>query len=557
MMKQNEYPPGWDEESVQEVIDYYENQTEDEAVAETEEAFRNESMNDQCDSQNELNRVLKKIQEIVEKSADGDYIYRGEPECYKDAPYYGKVSSSLFRAILYYPIAEVAIDKSIEDDYVETLEQNIEIMEKGILISAKEYLIETNSETVNDFEILSRLQHYGCKTNLIDFTTDYLIALFFACDSSCHQDGRVILLKKESEDYQAERPSEKIKRVESQKSILVRSKKGFVKPDDLVTIPKELKQSVLNYLDKYHDISTKKIYKDIHGYIKWLNTYLDPMLEYSKGAIYQNRANLENTLHEKLKWYEKAYEHFTEALKLKPDFTGVYINRGAVLRDINEFDGALNDFDNAIEMEPESANVYHERGIYYAKIDDSEKALKDFNIAIDLDTECADFYNSRGTTYKNIGEVDLAIENYNKAIELDPEFPVAYNNLGVVYDEKSEYDKAIEMYSKAIDLRSIYANAYSNRGCAYLEKGDIYRANEDFFSLAILQSDYGKAFYYRGVACSLEKKWEEARTNFTFANNMGIKIFDVFHNDYKSIKDFEEQSNVQLPEDLATMLKQQ
>ena len=33
-MKQNEYPPGWDEERVQKVIDYYENQTEDEALAE-------------------------------------------------------------------------------------------------------------------------------------------------------------------------------------------------------------------------------------------------------------------------------------------------------------------------------------------------------------------------------------------------------------------------------------------------------------------------------------------------------------------------------------------
>ncbi len=41
-MKQNQFPPGWDEERVQKVIDYYENQTEDEAVAEAEEAFRNE-----------------------------------------------------------------------------------------------------------------------------------------------------------------------------------------------------------------------------------------------------------------------------------------------------------------------------------------------------------------------------------------------------------------------------------------------------------------------------------------------------------------------------------
>ena len=41
-MKQNEFPPGWDEERVQSVIDYYENQTEDEAVAEDESASQNE-----------------------------------------------------------------------------------------------------------------------------------------------------------------------------------------------------------------------------------------------------------------------------------------------------------------------------------------------------------------------------------------------------------------------------------------------------------------------------------------------------------------------------------
>ena len=41
-MTQNKFPPGWDEERVQKVIDYYENQTEDEAVAEDEAASQNE-----------------------------------------------------------------------------------------------------------------------------------------------------------------------------------------------------------------------------------------------------------------------------------------------------------------------------------------------------------------------------------------------------------------------------------------------------------------------------------------------------------------------------------
>ena len=41
-MTQNKFPPGWDEERVQKVIDYYENRTEDEAVAEDEAALQNE-----------------------------------------------------------------------------------------------------------------------------------------------------------------------------------------------------------------------------------------------------------------------------------------------------------------------------------------------------------------------------------------------------------------------------------------------------------------------------------------------------------------------------------
>ena len=39
-MKQNEFLPGWDEERVQSVIAHYDQQTEDEAVAEDEAAFQ-------------------------------------------------------------------------------------------------------------------------------------------------------------------------------------------------------------------------------------------------------------------------------------------------------------------------------------------------------------------------------------------------------------------------------------------------------------------------------------------------------------------------------------
>jgi len=39
-MKKSKFPPGWDEERTRRVLEHYERQTEDEAVAEDEAAFQ-------------------------------------------------------------------------------------------------------------------------------------------------------------------------------------------------------------------------------------------------------------------------------------------------------------------------------------------------------------------------------------------------------------------------------------------------------------------------------------------------------------------------------------
>ena len=115
---------------------------------------RREAAEERLSQSGQLSRVLEKIQKIAEKSADGDYIYRGEPEHYK------KVSSSLYRKY-----------SDIDAEHFD-----IEVFQDEMLEAAKGYTSETK-----EFEILTELQHYGGATNLIDFTTDYLIAFFFAC----------------------------------------------------------------------------------------------------------------------------------------------------------------------------------------------------------------------------------------------------------------------------------------------------------------------------------------------------------------------------------------
>ena len=172
----------------------------------------------QSDTQRNLRRVLEKIGEIAEKSTAGVYIFRGERKCYP------KVSSSLYR--------------QYQDD-IEVDAFEIEFVQKEILNEAKKY----------EFEILTELQHYGHKTNLIDFTTDYLIALFFACDGSPNEDGRVILQKRISVEFYLRQPRKPRNRVIAQKSMFVRPPMGFINPDEIIIIEADLKLPMLEYCE--------------------------------------------------------------------------------------------------------------------------------------------------------------------------------------------------------------------------------------------------------------------------------------------------------------------
>ena len=513
-------------------------------------------------TQTDLSRVLAKINEIAEKSADGDYIYRGEPKTHD------KVCSSLYRV----------------RPNTEGIHFDINDFQKSILEQAKTYIGKTdNIDEADDIGILTELQHFGGKTNLIDFTENYLIALYFACDGSPDKDGRVILLKRESDDYAIRRPRRTINRVESQRSVFVESPTGFVEPDIEVPIPAKLKQPLLDHLRKSLGISVETIYNDLHGFIR-----RSADAEYLKGLASQRKAEEVKTRDEKHEHHEDAIEHYTESLKLNPDFTKVYNNRAVSYRSIEDLDAAIEDCSEAIELKDEFVEAYINRGLAYRDKEDLDAAIEDYTKAIDLDRKYAIAYNNRGDAYDEKGDLDAAIEDYTKAIKLEPEFVKAYNNRAVAYGKKGDFDSAIQNcdeaiklkpdyaspysnrgkayaakddfdraiidYNKAIELNPEYAAAYNNRGLAYVKRGDFDAAMEDLSKAITLNPAYAEAYYNRGEAWLHLSEWENAQADLTTAREMGFEIAAFFHNDYESVADFEAKHGVKVPEDIAALL---
>ena len=146
-----------------------------------------------------MKEVLEKIIEIAQKASTCDYFYRGETRANE------YVSSKLFRDS----------QKYSQQDF------DIEGIQMFELEEARKYTHETD-----EYTILTQIQHYGGSTNLIDFTTDCLVALFFASDGDYDCDGRLILLKKNSTGrLWIHKPRSPENRVVAQKSIFMRPPK--------------------------------------------------------------------------------------------------------------------------------------------------------------------------------------------------------------------------------------------------------------------------------------------------------------------------------------------
>ncbi len=479
-------------------------------------------MTDQTDN---LEQIMNIVNDIAKKAAAGKYIYRGEPK------FFDKVSSNLYRQYRVNDGEGFSIDA----------------VQQEILEEARKYTSETN-----DIEILSELQHYGGKTNLIDFTTDFLTAVFFACDGFPLEDGRVILLDKAGEmAHHIKEPRNLTNRAIVQKSIFVMPPQGFVEPDDVVKVPKDLKQPLLQYLRHSHSISTETIYNDLHGFIRQQKLHREAYMELHLAITYHAEDNAD---------LQHAINHYTEAIALNPRLAQSHCGRGGAYLSSGDYDKAIQDLNRAVELEEDHSCAYVNRGRVYLRKGEYALAIEDFARAIylnDLGNEISAAANHhRGTAYLYTGDYDLAIQDFDLVIgrNLPPDIPGAYGLRGSAYIGKGDFDSAMQDLTRSIHLDPEVSDSYCVRGTALVYKGEYNDAIQDFEHAIELDNDHSCAYHNRGIARLFLAQWEEARTDLETAKGMGVDIVSTFCDGFKSVSEFEKKNNIEIPEDISAML---
>jgi len=380
-----------------------------------------------------VEKLLREIRKTV-REAKTPLIFRGEN---KD---YGNISSKLcryFNAILsqargerhgatfdFKPVRRAlkkqlgGLGENIYADLEKSLKENVYAQiskeQEGLKIEKmqKDFILNDVQEYLHyekEIDILTELQHYGGATNLIDFSHDFAVALFFACDGEPREDGRLILLDANDEGVVSPKKNQN-NRVIFQKSVFVQRKDGYIRKEEVkeIDIPKGLKAGILAYLRSHHNIRTETMYGDLLGYIKNQEMHREAYKQFFTGIIYEKMGNL-----------QEGIDYYGKAIFLKSNFLQAYYNRGLAYSEKGEYKLAVADYNKAIELDLDnSAYLYSNRGLAYERKGDYVRSIEDYNKSIELDVDYARAYANRAISWKALKKYKKAREDLKVAMPL-------------------------------------------------------------------------------------------------------------------------------------------
>ena len=115
----------------------------------------------------------------------------------------------------------------------------------------------------------------------------------------------------------------------------------------------------------------------------------------------------------------KDIEYLKNVIKLQPNNASMYNNRGTAYYNLGQYQHAIQDYSAAIRLKPDYSLAYYNRGCVYIKNPDQYKqAIEDLNKAIHLKPDYVEAYNNLGGIYLIQGRRSIGCSNAQKACEL-------------------------------------------------------------------------------------------------------------------------------------------
>ncbi len=181
------------------------------------------------------------------------------------------------------------------------------------------------------------------------------------------------------------------------------------------------------------------------------------------------------------------------ALKINPQASDAWSNRGLALGMLGRDEEALASFARALELRADDPDMFNGRGRLLLKLRRPADALADFERAVALAPGHLGALTNRGNALGALGRHEEALAQYDALLADHPGHPALHFNRGHALERLDRHEDAIAAYDRALAIRPDYVAAHLDRGTALQALNRHAEALASFAQVLALDADHADA----------------------------------------------------------------
>lgn len=275
---------------------------------------------------------------------------------------------------------------------------------------------------------------------------------------------------------------------------------------------------------------------------------------YSYGAFQTFRRQIQNTfsfrweladLYAQKEDYSQAVATISDAIKLYPDKTELYLRRGVFYRYAGKWKDAETDFDHTLKLEPTLHRAYYEKAFLFRDQHDEERAHEVLLELNRLDSESPVACYRLADSYMRLERYNDALQVNQKLLALEDDDHLNYIQQGDIYQALQQMDLALNAYTQALSLDK-NADTLMKRSYIYYKLLKHDEAWLDIQEAGNTDPELIKtAYYYKASGFVLKgmTNWDAAIDAFTKAidiNSGDPALYEERAECYLELSDYEQ-----------------
>lgn len=159
---------------------------------------------------------------------------------------------------------------------------------------------------------------------------------------------------------------------------------------------------------------------------------------------------------------EEAIVHFSEAIRIKPDYADAHINMGLSFVEQGKLREAMHSYSEALRIKPDHPIALNSTGAAMAKQGKLKEAISHYSKALSIKPDYAEAHYNMGIALDKLGRLEEAVDYYSEALRITPNNAFIHNNLGATLSDLGRLEEAISHFSAALRIKPDYTEAQYN-----------------------------------------------------------------------------------------------